>query len=66
VRAWNGQTTEDDFIKLKSLMENVFLRKDFVSCMQQFRLMGKFEIAEGCLQYIIKIVNIVLDAVLLR
>jgi hypothetical protein len=47
-------------------MENVFLRKDFVSCMQQFRLMGKFEIAEGCLQYIIKIVNIVLDAVLLR
>ena len=45
-------------------MENVFLRKDFVSCMQQNRLMGRFEIAEGCLQCIVKAVSVVLDACL--
>lgn len=64
MQAWTGQTTEEDLQKLSILMENVFLRKDFVSCMQQFRLMGRFEIAEGCLQSIIKAVNVVLDAVL--
>ena len=36
---------------------------DFVSCMQQNRLMGRFEIAEGCLQCIVKAVSVVLDAV---
>lgn len=43
-------------------MENVFKRKDFVSCMQQLRLMNKFEIERKCLDGVVKAVNIVLDA----
>jgi hypothetical protein len=44
-------------------MENVFSRKDFVLCMQQLRIVGKFEISMGCLDCIVKVVNIVLDSV---
>lgn len=62
-RAWNGQATEEDFQQLGQFMGDVYLRKDFVSCMQQNRLMGRFEIAEGCLMNIVKMVNVVLDAV---
>lgn len=62
-RAWSGQSTEVDLKDLTTLMDNVFLRKDFVLCLQQLRILGKFEISLNCLDHIVKAVNVVLDSV---